>query len=129
MTYNNSKSEPREQSIFNMAVMYLGRLNQLLYLCNQSAMALDAYTWYHALVTLRRELSTEMKTEEIVDTTKMQKEIYNLLATRIKSTKAGTSQMTPQLHEELDNYEIFLRSILRTSGLQNKMKEDPSFAF
>jgi hypothetical protein len=55
----------RDQSEFDMAVSYLGRLNALFYQADQAAMNLDIYNWFHALLCLFRELSTEMKEDEI----------------------------------------------------------------
>ena len=50
----------REQSEFNSAVSYLNRLNSIINVIVVARMSLDANGWYHALISLFAELSTEM---------------------------------------------------------------------
>ena len=57
--------DERQQSEFNDAIGYLNRLNSLFYLCDNSSIELDAFSWFHSLMALERELSTEMEEKEL----------------------------------------------------------------
>lgn len=59
MVYNQS-----EESIFNMALAYLKRIDKLLYLCDLYSMKGDIERWNNTLLTLYREISIKLKTEE-----------------------------------------------------------------
>ena len=120
----------RSQSEFNMAVSYLNRLNALFYECNIAAMNLDAHRWFHALMALFRELSTEMnQTKEIELWESKILDINNDVSNHIKDMqKRGVSYIKPPLYFKLHNFELFIRKILKDSGLQMRMQEDASFA-
>jgi hypothetical protein len=119
----------REQSEFNMAVSFLNRMNLLFYQSNAAALDLDAHNWYHCLRCLFRELSGYMKPAEIESYAKKTVRMNNavILNTR-KVQKSGYKQIEPELYEELEEFEIFLRKILKDSGLQTKMVDDPGKA-
>lgn len=115
----------REQSEFNMAVSYLNRLNVLFYMADQSAMDLDAYRWYHSLMCLFRELSTEMKPEEITQKEAELISINNLVQRNsIERRKTGVSRINPDLYKQLHTFEMWIRRILKEAGLQQRMKDD-----
>lgn len=119
----------REQSEFNMAVSYLNRLNALFYVCDEAAMELNGHRWFHALLSLYRELSTEMKPEELTWFNEQMNEINNLVTlSEKKSLQTGQNTLTPELYEKLHEYEIKIRKILKKAGLQNKMMDDPGLA-
>lgn len=114
--------DERGQSEFNMAVSYLNRLNTAFYVAGDAAQNLDAPTWFHALLWLERELSTEMSATEQQEFTARRKKLNLLIAqnTRINA-KTGRQEITSDLFDELHTYEIMLRGILKDAGLQNKM--------
>lgn len=121
--------QDREQSEFNMAVSYLNRLNALFYVCDEAAMDLNGHKWFHALLALYRELSTEMKDKE--------KEWFNEQMSKIntqvtlsekKNLQTGQNSLTPELYNSLHAYEEEIRRILKKAGLQNKMMDDPGLA-
>ena len=123
------KEIDRDQSEFNMAVSYLNRLNALFYLCNDAAMELDPHTWFHALMALFRELSTEQKAEEITEKEKEIEAIHALVETCNRDThRTGQSTVSPALYWRLHKFEMYLRNILKKAGLQYKMKDDPGQA-
>ena len=60
--------EYNEESVFNMALAYLKRIDKLLYFCNMSALNGDIVKWNNFLRAYYRELSirfTEKEVEEI----------------------------------------------------------------
>lgn len=117
--------EGREQSEFNMAVSYLTRLNVLFYAADEAAMELNTYNWLHALMALFRELSTEMKDEEIDDFNKDFEKVGNLVNANIKNqSRTGKGEVPTDVHKALHDLEIELRKILKSAGLQLKMMED-----
>jgi len=120
------KYSDRAQSEFNMAVSYLNRLNQWFYLAGESRLRLDSYNWFHALTLLFSELSTEMKKDEIET---KNKEILSLNTRVVKNQQSNMNSkrisIPPKLWLELHEFELFLRKVMKESGLQNKMKDDP----
>lgn len=119
----------RDQSEFNMGISYLQRLNSLFYFCDYASMNLDAFRWFHTLMTLYRELSTEMKEEETIEWDNKIKIISNLINNQIKDNQKNVcGGINPILYNELHQFELFIRNVLKDAGLQNKMKEDPGSA-
>ena len=121
--------EDRPQSDFNMAVSYLNRLNALFYIADEAAMQLNAYAWFQSLLTLFRELSTEMTDTELKEMeekiTKLAKLINNW---NDQINKTGKSTIPPELNTNLHRFELDLRKVLKHAGLQLRMKEDPNAA-
>lgn len=120
--------EDKGTAEFNMGVSYLNRLNALFYIADESAMALDINTWLHALMCLFRELSTEM-TERFI--TEMEADFANINAILQKYNQGysrGRNEVSPELYNALHKAEIKLRTILKKSGLQMKMKQAAEFA-
>jgi len=117
--------DEREQSEFNSAITYLNRINGLLYQCDESALQLDSYTWFHTLIALYRELSTEMKDEEITSLEANRKRIADMINIHVNNQKTGRSKgLSPILYDELHGFEMTLRKVMRDSGLQLKLKEN-----
>lgn len=113
----------RQQSEFNMAISYLNRINYIIYLCNESALTRDYSKWFHSLLTLYREISTEMKKNK--DNNEFNKAMKYIEKIQPMVTKYNNSK---ELYMELHNFEMFLRKIMRDCGLQMKVKDDPRFA-
>jgi hypothetical protein len=117
--------EDRAQNDFNMAVSYLNRLNVLFYTANDAAMTLDAAAWFHTLMALERELSTEMRPDEIKAFALTRSKINNDLALNTaRNTRTGRQEIPPTLYESLHSYELDIRRIVRESGLQTKIIDD-----
>lgn len=117
----------REQSEFNSALSYLNRLNAYLYQCDEASMNLDVYSWFHTLLILYRELSTEMTTEEIKDFKIRKDQLNSMISNHIyKRNRGYSSNLSSELYDSLHDFEIDLRKVMKTTGLQLKMKEDAS---
>lgn len=115
--------EERSKSEFNMAVSYLNRLNAILYTADEAAMDLDVYTWFHTLLTLYRELSTEMKPKEMEDFEAQIKELNPKIGLAMNERLKGNGDVDQDLYSKLHRFEIGLRKILKDSGLQNKNQD------
>ena len=119
----------RPQSEFNMAFSYLNRLNSLFYVCDEAAISLDANSWFHTLLAIFRELSTEMKKEEQIKYREVIKKINDMLARHNTNFHSGGSTgINQELYDELFDFELFLRKILDDAGLLKRVVEDPSRA-
>ena len=114
----------RSQSEFNMAVSYLNRLNALLYTADEAAMSLDVYTWFHSLMALYRELSTEMKPDEIKSFEQKISLLEPKITVSLSVAERGRGDIEPDVYKTLHQFEMDLRHILKSSGLQMKMQED-----
>ena len=51
----------REQSEFDMSFSYLYRLNNIIYVIDESSLQLNFWKWFHSLMVLYREVSTELR--------------------------------------------------------------------
>ena len=117
--------EERGQSEFNMAVSYLNRMNALFYIADEAAMSLDAYQWFHSLLAIERELSTEMTTKELATFETRIKTIHPEVTNWVNEKNRGhTVTIDSELYQSLHELEIEHRKILKEAGLQNKMMED-----
>lgn len=117
--------EERGQSEFNMAVSYLNRMNALFYIADEAAMSLDAYQWFHSLLAIERELSTEMNKKELDKFETIIRAIHPEVTTWVNEKNRGaTVTIDAELYQSLHELEIELRKILKDAGLQNKMMED-----
>lgn len=119
----NFSQEFRDQADFNMAVSYLGRLNNIIYHANTFAMELNMFGWFHALLTWYRSISTEMKKDE--------KEKADEFITSIEPKLAiytHNNIVTKELYNNLHQFEMLLMEVLRKSGLLMKMKIDQRFS-
>ena len=89
-------------------------------------MELNAYEWYHGLLSMARLLSTEMKDEEKEAIKTFRDHALPMVQKNLKDSTNGLISIQPELYEILFDYEMTLRDILKTSGLQQKLKEfDP----
>jgi len=123
------ENERKETAEFNMAISYLNRLNALFYYVNASSMDLDIEGWMHGLITLFRELSPYMNEKELKSFQEKKEEMNQAISqTMQKYKRTGRIEIQPETYDLLHNYELELRKILKTSGLQMKMKEDATFA-
>jgi len=119
----------REKSEFNYAVKYLERLNYLFYRIDIAAMELDAHNWFHTLLTLFRELSTHMKDKEIEEFNKLKESLNSKLKLAAdKRVREGVFEISSELYEELHNFEMKLRKIMKQSGLEGRMIDDATKA-
>jgi hypothetical protein len=119
--------EQRQQSEFNMAISYLTRLNILLTNCDDASMNLDSHFWFHSLLGLYRELSTEMNQKEMTELDNKIKFLLPYINEQQRyNSKAGKDYINESLYMQLHNLEIRLRNIIKSSGLQMKMKDDAS---
>lgn len=119
----------REQAEFNFGISYLNRLNTLFYLADESAMQLDVNQWMHSLMTIFRELSTEMTDEEIKKNKLLFKEINNKVQSMNNLNKrTGRQEINGEVYDSLHDAELILRKVLKDSGLQMKMKKDATMA-
>lgn len=118
----------RDQSEFSGDVNYLDRLNSLLNSCNIHSMNLNVYSWYHSLNALFRELSTEMQDTVNNDEVKISNEMMEKLRDNVgnymkQRIRNGRSEIKPELYKELHDFDLFLRQVLKKSGLQLRLKE------
>lgn len=121
--------ENRAQATFNDAVGYLGRIKVLFYLCDEAAIGLEIYTWFHGLMAIFRELSTEMTPEEIEEFSKNINAINPMVAKAYNDYAiTGMWKVDPVLYHMLHTFELELRKVYKSSGLQMRMEEDAGTA-
>lgn len=118
------REEYKNQSEFDMSFSYLNRLNSLLMICGQSSMNLDSFNWFSSLNVLFREMSVELKEDELKEWRKKKTEIndkVNKNQVFIQNTKKVV--IPSDLYNDLEDMEIFLRLVIKRCGLYVKMKE------
>jgi len=117
------------QTEYNMAFSYLNRLNSLFYYSNYYAMDLDAHGWFHTLLAIYREISTYIKDTEQTENSEKITEINRLISIGNRvAQRTGQKEISPELYEDLHNFELFLRTVLKRTGLQMRMEQDPTRA-
>jgi hypothetical protein len=135
----------RGETEFNMSIMTLGRINYSIYLCSEFRRNKDLNSWYFELMNLYVETSTEMKgvltnvvnkytdkkeaepskyAEE--DEFKKVEDIIDMLEPLVGrwNNSPDNAHITYKLFKHLMALQMLLMSILKSSGLLMKMKED-----
>ena len=121
--------EFREQSDFNDAIGTVGRMNGLLYVCDQTSGDLDVHSWYFkGLLPFSRELSDDMKDKEKEKVKEFKEIIDPELNIFMKNANRGKQEVPCKLYNLLNDFENFLRDVWRKAGYKTKMKDDPRFA-
>jgi hypothetical protein len=122
---NLNETSNRQQSEFNFAISYLGRLNYWFYVASFSSAELDAHNWFYSLMNIYRELSTEMTEDEIkLFDSKILQINNNLSLNQKMKNKKGVPYISNELYLVLHKFELDLRKITKDSGIQMKMKDD-----
>ena len=115
----------REQSDFNFAITFLTRLNYALVMCMEGSISYDMERWWQGLDILYRELSDDMKEDEIKKLETELKEIEPEVTQFIKNRNNGSeNEITPQTYHKLRDIEMTLRKIIRAAGYKTRMKDD-----
>lgn len=121
------KSESKlKESEWNMAQDYCARLNNLFTSCDEAALNLNAYQWFHSLKALKRELIIHME----VDESTAFDDGFKVIKPRIdvymhKKVRSGSMQaFDTSLYDELQNIEEKLRVITHRAGLFVPTKKD-----
>jgi hypothetical protein len=117
----------REQSEFNMAVSYLNRLNVLFYTADEAAISLNIYTWFHTLMALFRELSTEMSDDEIKQNEAKIIQLNTSVSNHISNNQPG-EPVNCSLVFQLQSFEVNLRRLMKDAGLQQRMMDEAAKA-
>jgi hypothetical protein len=133
-----------EQSVFNMAMAYLQRLDRLLYKCQEMALSQNIDGWRLHLRGVYRELSVKLNAEEDKDIQgdTAKKIIFkDLLDNYIKQDEANFRNIdaicsVPQFRFRykttilylLDALEVKMRRKLQEKGMLLPSRADPRFA-
>ena len=121
--------DTRDQSEFNNAINYLNRLNALFYNAGYRSMTLDMNGWYHTLMVLFREISTECNKSELDEFETLRKKLASIiLSHNVNSEKTNNNRISKDLYDNLHLFEMRLRQIVKSSGLQQKIKDSPMTA-
>lgn len=112
-----------EESVFNMAMAYLQRIDKILFMAQDTAIRGDIDGWLSHLRALRREISVKIKPEESELLDQKLLEINKMLADhRFKVMNKGL------ILSKLDEMDIFMRRIMQDRGMLLPSKNDPRFA-
>lgn len=117
--------DSRDKTDFNYAISYLNRINALFIQADESSMTLDMYNWFHSLLAIFREISTEMKGTEI-DKYNERIETINSALADVMANSGGEIPNT--LYMKLHKLELDLRKVFKDTGMQMKYKDDASHA-
>jgi len=111
------------ESVFNMAMAYLQRIDKLLYKAQESAQIQDIDSWLNYLYCIRRELSVKLIDEEEV-------ELKNMLVNIKKIIQDPRKKITcrSEILGKLDEIDIYMRKKLQQRGMLLPNRSDPRFA-
>lgn len=138
-------ADPRqEESVFNMALAYLKRIDKLLYLCQEAAISQDVDNWLGYLRGVYREVSIKLTNDEKKDILGDPEEEINIKALTdqlIKEEEANFRNLyflTNNLELKfkckktilflLDALEVKIRNKLQKKGMLLPSKDDPRLA-
>jgi len=111
-----------DESVFNMAMAYLKRIDQILYKAQEAATTGDIDEWLNQLYAIRREVSVKLKSEEEEELRKKFSELVKFLTPINKIKQRG------KIRTMLDEIDIFIRKKLQERGMLLPSKSDPRFA-
>lgn len=130
-----------EESVFNMALAYLQRIDRLLYMCQEGAMTQNIPMWINALRAVYRELSVKLNDEEKEEILGNKSKLIEL---NVKTDYVEFSNFrninylfnNPKTNRTcrhiilylLDQLDIKIRNKLQTKGMLLPSKDDPRFA-
>ena len=139
-----AEDQYQAESVFNMALAYLKRIDKLLYLCQQSAMSGDVDNWTKNLRGVYREASIRLTEEEEVDVEgniEDKIDIAKLTDPIIEKSEANFRNIYFLLNNAslklrhkrtlmflLDTLEIKIRKIMQKKNMLLPSKNDPTKA-
>ena len=119
----------RGKSEFNMSLSFLTSISMLLFTCNVASVELDIYYWYHSLKALKRSIITEFSVNNLIEVGRMDEELKPLLSKHMKQNNKGvTKSVNQDLYDLLEEYQILIMKILKSSGMLLKIQDSPEFA-
>lgn len=116
--------ETKDNSVLDNSSGYLNRLEALFKACAENSIDLKVSNWFHTLLALYRELSTEMSQEELNECKEFRDKINPKIQIHITRCNKGVYDVKPDLYDDLNSFELFLRDVTKKSGLQQKLKEN-----
>ena len=130
-----------EQSVFNMALAYLERINKLLYLCSKAAMDNNIDGWSSTLRAVYREASIRMTPDEeknilgdplkIIDIKKLTDHIIEPDEANFRNINFLLNDSVGRIKNRkvimflLDALEIKLRRLMQKKNMLLPSKDDP----
>ena len=124
-----NETPEREKAEFNMAIESLRQISGWFLLANDAAVKLDAFSWYHYLLAIYREISPFMDKKELEY---VQQETESLLVPindcLRSQEKTGISRIEPRLYKRLNDLHLYFKKILKDNGMLMKMAEDAGHA-
>ena len=128
--------EYNEESIFNMALAYLKRIDKMLYLADINSMQGNVMGWLNALSVVYRELSIRLTDDERKEIDGEQKDLEFIIKNLDKciNFKCINVLCNNQIYlikykkyvmYLLDKLEIKLRILMQVKGMLLPSKDDP----
>ena len=117
-----------EQSVFNMGIALLIRIDKILTEIAIAKMRGDQKTWYAGLFALKGEVFYLMTDPEKKELNKMLEEIYPLISLSNKKARTGYIFQDPKLAWMLENIENSIKSSLHKRGMMGAKRNDPRYA-
>ncbi len=136
--------DERQDSVFNMALAYLKRIDKLLTLCQHAAFRGDMQSWAAHLRGIYREASIRLNAEEVKDIdgdSSIKIDLVTLLDSNIEKREANFRNVNFLMNSQLlknknrrtimfllDALEIKLREVMQKRNMLLPSKQDPTKA-
>ena len=130
-----------EESVFNMALAYLQRIDKLLYMCQEGAITQSIPMWLNSLRAVFRELSVKLNDNEKKELMGNESKLISLntkcnyddFANFKNINYLFNNPQTNRTHRHiilylLDQLDIKIRTKLQQKGMLLPSKDDPRFA-
>jgi len=115
-----------DKSEFNYAISFLNRINGWLCISGEEAFNCNAVGWFHALLVVLREISDDVKPENLAIFEIDRKAINARMNS--ENTRNVKNTISTELYDLLHDFEIKLRIEIKKAGYKTKYSQDPRFA-
>jgi hypothetical protein len=119
-----------QASVFNMALAYLQRIDNILTLCQTSSITKEYNTWFFALYSLLKEISPKITPEERTAFTNRLDNLYPIVKeyNTALAKRSTPSQKAGTIFPQLSNIEMDMRIMMNKLNLLMPRASDPRFA-
>lgn len=119
-----SFNQDDNKSEWNYAKQWLMRIDSYFRRAGEAAINMQAYHWYHCLLAIYREISTEInKPDDLKELERLRVSIKPRVQKWVYASHNGNPRMDSIMWEELHEFEILLRKIMDKAGLQTRREE------
>lgn len=122
--------DPASVSEYSMDFSLFFRVNMLFYRADQSAIDLNAYSWFNILMAIFREIHPIIKDQDLpLFESKMEELLIQFINIKQSISETGSYQISLELYKKLQEFDTMCRGAMQSIHMYAKMKQDNSYGF